>query len=218
MKTLLSLFDYTGNWSLPFSEAGWNVILWDIKHDESDLVFTHGDIEDASADYLYEHIFDNFETIDGIMAAVPCTDFSVSGARWWAEKDANGQTEKSIKMVHYAMEIIEVCNPDFWVIENPVSRIHKLVPELGRPKMYFNPCDFGDPYTKKTALYGQFNTNLKRRPVEPTEGSKMHKKYGGKSEATKTARSETPMGFANAFFEANKNYSRHDLGVELTLF
>jgi len=39
--------------------------------------------------------------------------------------------------------------------------------------------------------------------VEPTEGSKMWKKYGGKSEKTKTARSETPIGFANAFYQAN---------------
>jgi len=70
--------------------------------------------------------------------------------------------------------------------------------------MYFDPCDFGDPYTKKTALYGNFNTHLKRTPVKPVEGSKMHRLYGGKSEKTKAARSITPEGFARAFFEANK--------------
>ena len=96
--------------------------------------------------------------------------------------------------------------PDFWVIENPISRIHKLVPEIGRPQMYFNPCDFGEPYTKKTALYGAFNTGLKMNPVPPTEGSKMHRLYGGKSERTKELRSVTPPGFAKAFYEANKNF------------
>lgn len=51
---------------------------------------------------------------------------------------------------------------------------------------------------------GWFNTDLKKTPVDPTEGSKMHRLYGGKSERTKMMRSITPMGFANAFYEANK--------------
>jgi hypothetical protein len=33
MKTLLSLFDYSGTWSEPFAAAGWDVIQWDIKLD-----------------------------------------------------------------------------------------------------------------------------------------------------------------------------------------
>ena len=107
--------------------------------------------------------------------------------------------------------------PDFWVIENPISRIHKLVPELGSPRMYFNPCDYGDPYTKKTALYGNFNTKLKLNKVVPTQGSKMHLKYGGKSARTKELRSETPMGFAYAFYEANKDYVHQEM-EQLELF
>lgn len=216
MKTLLSLFDYTGNWSRPFAVGGWNVIRWDKKH--SDNYFDlFSDINDASADYIYEHIFDNFGTIDGILAAVPCTEFAISGARWFAEKDADGRTEEAIELVWQTLRIIDLCMPDFWVIENPVSRIHKLVPEIGRPKMYFNPCDFGEPYTKKTALYGCFNTKLKYNRVEPVEGSKMHRLYGGKSERTKELRSVTPPGFAKAFYEANKDYV-YEHNEQLTLF
>jgi len=205
MKTLLSLFDYSGNWARPFEANGWNVILWDIKH-TCNFINAHSDINNACADYFYEHIFDNYGTIDGILAAVPCTDFAVSGARWFAEKDRNGSTAKSIELVRQTLRIIDLCAPDFWVVENPISRIHKLVPELGTPRYYFNPCDFGEPYTKRTALYGNFNSNLTRTPVVPTEGSKMHKRYGGRSEKTKTARSVTPEGFAWAFYEANKDY------------
>ena len=215
MKTLLSLFDYTGNWAAPFADAGWNVVLWDIKHDP-DLVGIHGDITEANTDYMYD-IFDNFGTVDGILAAVPCTDFAVSGARWWAAKDAEGITQESIELVYQTLRIIDICAPDFWVIENPIGRIHTLVPELGQPRMYFNPCDYGDPYTKRTALYGEFNTNLKRTPVAPTEGSKMHRMYGGKSARTKEARSETPMGFAQAFFAANHQWSRQECG-QLAIF
>jgi hypothetical protein len=205
MKTLLSLFDYSGNWARHFEDAGWNVILWDIKH-TSDQFQYFKDVNEACADYFYEHIFDNYGTVDGIIAALPCTDFAGSGARWWKGKDESGQTEKSIELAWQTLRIIDLCMPDFWCIENPVGRLHKLVPEMGRPRMYFNPCDYGDPYTKKTALYGDFNTDLIKTPVFPTEGSKMHKLYGGKSERTKAMRSITPEGFAKAFCAANKDF------------
>lgn len=172
------------------------------------------DINDACATYFYEHIFDNYGTVDGILAAVPCTEFAVSGARWFKDKDRDGRTAAAVELVWQTIRIIDLCKPDFWCIENPISRIHTLVPQLGKPKMYFNPCDFGEPYTKRTALYGDFNTDLLRTPVEPTEGSKMWKKYGGKSERTKTARSVTPPGFATAFCKANSNWAIDDGGDE----
>lgn len=132
MKTLLSLFDFTGNWARPYEHAGWNVILWDIKH-TCDLYSTFSDINDACADYFYENIFDNYGTVDGVLAAVPCTDFAGSGARWWKGKDASGETKKSIELVYQTLRIIDLCMPDFWAIENPVGRLSRLVPEVGKP-------------------------------------------------------------------------------------
>lgn len=206
MKTLLSLFDYTGNWSAPYHEAGWNVIQHDIKHGQ-----------DVFKDTIPAAIADAVEgrKVHGILSAVPCTDFASSGARWFAEKENqpaeyNGNevsfsntVDMSIGMVLATLFIVELLNPVFWCIENPIGRISSLVPEIGKPLMYFNPCDFGDPYTKRTALYGKFNTNLKRKPVLPLFGSIMHTNYGGKSEKTKAARSVTPKGFCQAFYEAN---------------
>lgn len=66
--------------------------------------------------------------------------------------------------------------------------------------MYFNPCDYGDPYTKKTCLWGMFNIP-ERNPVEPIEGSKMY--LICPHEKRQEQRSVTPSGFAQAFFEAN---------------
>ena len=97
-------------------------------------------------------------------------------------------------------------DPVFWVIENPVGRLQKLMPQLGNP-WYFDPYEFGDPYTKHTGLWGEFNRPTKS-PVEPTEGSKMMK-YGGKSARTKELRSITPAGFAKAFFEAQHNEEKN---------
>ena len=201
MKTLLSLFDFTGNWAYPYQQAGWNVIIWDIKH-TCDMYSQFSDVMDACTDYFYENIFDNYGTVDGILAAVPCTDFAGSGARWWAEKDRNGSTEKSLELVYQTMRIVDLCMPDFWAIENPVGRLSRLVPELGKPR-YFQPYHYGEPYTKRTGLWGEFNFPEPTNIVEPIEGSKMWAKYGGRSDKTKEARSETPMGFAYAFYEAN---------------
>ena len=201
---ILSLFDFTGNWALPYAEHGHDVILWDIKH-TCDLYSTFSDVNDACADYFYENIFDNYGTVDGILAAVPCTDFAGSGARWWKGKDEAGDTEKSIELVRQTLRIVDLCAPAFWAIENPVGRLSKLVPSVGKP-WYFQPYWYGDPYTKKTGIYGKFNPPTPTNIVEPIEGSMMWKKYGGKSERTKTARSSTPMGFAYAFYAANSQF------------
>lgn len=107
-------------------------------------------------------------------------------------------TDKELQAIE---ERANKATPGPWCnMENPVGR---LVRWIGKPVMIFNPCDYGDPYTKKTCLWGRFNVPV-ANPVEPVEGSKMWARYGGKSEATKAARSETPMGFARAFFEANQ--------------
>jgi hypothetical protein len=176
MKTILSLFDYTGQWSKPYKDAGYNVIRQDIKLGQ-----------DIFKDTIPAAIADSVEgnPIYGVLAAVPCDDFAGSGARWWKIKETmpaeyegpvqfDNRVEMYVFMVLAVLFIVELLNPFFWSLENPVGRIHKLIPELGKPLMYFNPCDFGEPYTKKTALYGKFNTNLKPNPVFPLYGSMMH--------------------------------------------
>ena len=74
--------------------------------------------------------------------------------------------------------------------------------------MYFQPCDYGDPYTKKTGLWGNFTPPLplflgEARNVFPALGNTPIMKLGGKSVKTKNARSKTPEGFAQAFFDVN---------------
>lgn len=137
------------------------------------------------------------EEIYGILAAPPCTHFAGSGARWWAGKGESALLE-GLSVVDACLRIVYVCKPMFWVLENPVGRLSQY---LGTPRMYFNPCDYGDPYTKKTCLWGEFN-EPKRNPVEATEGSKMH--LLPPSPDRWRLRSETPQGFASAFFLANQ--------------
>jgi DNA repair protein RadC/GNAT superfamily N-acetyltransferase len=197
-KVVLSLFDLTGAWSQPWADAGYQVFRFDIQNDPE-----VGDVEKFSAEF-FNDIFASFEGRDifAILAACPCTDFAVSGARHFAAKDADGRTIRSVELVRQTMATIEYFKPAVWALENPVGRIEKLT---GLPpwRLSFDPNHFGDPYTKKTLLWGRFNADLPVVPVEPSEGSKMWAKYGGKSMATKNARSATPEGFAYAFFMAN---------------
>lgn len=155
---ILSLFDLTGNWSRPYEVNGYKVIKIDLQ---SGIDILEWNYKDIPKDSVY-----------GILASVPCTDYAVSGARWFKEKDKNGRTEQSQKLVAKTKEIIDYFRPKFWVIENPVSRIHTLNPWMGKPKFYFHPYEFAgygfedERYTKKTSLWGNFNLPIKK-PMEP---------------------------------------------------
>lgn len=193
-KTILSLFDLSGEWSKPWREAGYNVLTFDIQSGQ--------DIMDFCVEYFVENY--DITEVYGILAACPCTDFAVSGARHFAGKDADGRTEASKDLVFQTLRTIDYFRPAFWALENPVGRIESLT-GLPKARLIFEPHHFGETYTKKTLLWGKFNANLPTANVDPVEGSKMWAKYGGKSQATKNARSVTPEGFSYAFFMAN-NY------------
>jgi hypothetical protein len=146
MKRILSLFDYSGEWPYYFQKSGWDVLMIDIK-DGHDVNYWD------SCETLYQEMDD----INAIIAAVPCTDFANSGARWFAEKDADGRTCASVELCYQTLRIVSAWEPTcpdfieecengepytwFWAVENPVGRIQKLVPELG-PAYYFQPHEF----------------------------------------------------------------------------
>jgi len=199
-KLILDLCGGTGSWSKPYAEAGYKVVLIDpmewsteipplVHHLQKDVrKVTYEDLE-AWAPSAHEVV--------GILAAPPCTVFANSGARW---PRTEAEMLEGISVMDACMRIIGLVKPNWWALENPIGKMKKY---LGPPKMYFNPCDYGDPYTKKTCLWGEFTVPVKT-PVPASLGSKMHLNYGGKSAATKRARSATPAGFAKAFFEANQ--------------
>lgn len=108
---------------------------------------------------------------------------------------------EGLSIVDACLRLVVACDPVWWALENPTGKLRRY---LGEPTMTFQPCHYGDPYTKQTCLWGDFDTRLPRTDVEPVEGSKMWAQYGGRSERTKNARSVTPAGFARAFFAANQ--------------
>ena len=215
-KVILSLFDYKGTWSQPWRDAGYTVIQHDIKTG-SDLLrdaWIYGRIAEIRADGKEVH---------GVLSACPCTTFTGSGARWWEERHdvespaalaqvfgdaavssgAKSALEYNIMLVQATRDAVKLANPTaFHVLENPVGRIQDKA-KMPNPLARFHPHNFGDPYTKRTQLFGDFKADLPTANVDPVEGSKMQNKLRGSDPLGKEDRSTTPEGFAYAFFMAN---------------
>jgi len=181
-KVIYSLCDYSGQWVKPYQEHGYRVRQIDLKFGQDVRL-----------------LLKPSERVYGVLAAPPCTVFAGSGAKWRSLRGISEVLE-GLSIVDACLRFIYATQPVFWCLENPVGWLKDYI---GEPVVYFDPCDYGDPYTKRTCLYGKFNIPEKN-PVIPIQGSKIHLRYGGRSERTKTLRSITPKGFARAFYEANR--------------
>jgi len=159
----------------------------------------------------------------GIIANPVCTEFSTATGF-----DKVRDIEKGMFLVNHCLRIIKQCNPIFWVIENPFNG--RLKEQIGKPRYIYQPWQFGSPWTKKTALWGNFNIpvilykswsdcpkidSLYQRPGRGKPGMyQFHKsavdlipemqwaKDHIKTDAD--IRSMCSQGFAKAFFEANR--------------
>lgn len=191
-KIILDLCGGTGSWSLPYKMNGYSVLIVDPKNLTS---------------YTYPHSVEEFVLdmeaspleVHGILAAPPCTYFASSGARWWAKRDSETLLP-AVETVRACLRVVHLLQPVWWALENPIGRIQQCVPELGPPKLRFDPWEFGDPYTKKTHVWGEF-TIPERNAITPSMGSAVIKM--SPSEERQQERSRTPWGFAYAFFKAN---------------
>lgn len=131
--------------------------------------------------------------------------------------------EKGLETIRACLRIVWECQGDgefpalkFWAIENPGSGY--LSRFLGKPAHLFQPMEYGDDYSKLTALWGWFKTP-ERKPIRMDFGMDL-KTMGRDKGAEKpipdnykmppdmshrqVRRSITPPGFAQAFYEANK--------------
>jgi hypothetical protein len=180
LRTILDLCGGTGSWSKPYRDAGYDVRLVDPGFGGEDVRF-----------YVPP------KNVHGVLAAPPCTVFASSGARWPRTTEA---MIEGLSVVDACLRIVMVSSPVWWALENPIGRLARY---LGRPRLRFDPCDFGDPWTKRTCLWGEFV--LPRQQALPRRAAEFWgwRKLGGKLERTKRLRSETPPAFAKAFFEAN---------------
>ena len=170
-RWILDLCAGTGAWSEPYRRAGYRVVRVSLpKYDVRTFAPPRS-------------------RVWGVLAAPPCDEFSLvrNGSR--KPRDF----ARGLECVNACMRIILQVRPTWWALENPVG---KLSTWLGTPRDVFEPCDFGDPWTKRTAIWGDFALPKRGPYVKPARGLLHIAK-----DATERAR--TPAGFARAFFEAN---------------
>ena len=207
-KIILDLCGGTGAWSKDYKKAGY--IVFNITLPFYDLLKTEikgGYIifQGGTKESLAVWIFD----IYGILAAPVCTMFSLARTRAKTPRDFR----QGMQLVIGCLNIIWECRYNhklaFWCIENPMGILRQF---LGKPVFTFDPCDFGDPYTKKTDLWGYFNLP-KKKPIklnqEQIDRCKINnRKLPSISEITSSKQADkraiTPAGFSKAFYEANK--------------
>jgi len=163
------------------------------------------------------------ENVYGVIANPVCTEFSTAKG-FHKENDI----ETGMFLVRHCERIIAAANPKFWVIENPANGVLKSV--IGKPKMTYQPWRYGSPWTKKTALWGNFNIPIPlfNEWADVPKNDKLYIRPGRKKTALaflhKSAinliaefefarefiktdadiRSMCSQGFAKAFYEANK--------------
>lgn len=201
---VLSLCDRTGNILKPWARTGlFRCIAVDIQHptsgrEENGIEYTHADVRDYLPP-LGEYVF--------ACAFPPCTHLAVSGARWFQSKGL-AKLKEAIELVAQCERLCEWTGAPYF-IENPVSTLSTY---WRKPDYTFDPCEYGgylpeeekdaDSYTKKTCLWtGGYFILPDKKPVPPTQGSKMHRLPPSENRAD--LRSETPMGFAEAVYQAN---------------
>lgn len=150
----------------------------------------------------------------GIIANPPCTQFSIARTRAKKPRDLR----EGMRLVKECLRIIWECQANiengkrtkplaFWCIENPGYGLLSWF--LGKPAFMYCQSEYGEPYTKRTSLWGDFNTPSRPLlssylPIGSSKaGHKWHKTFGSSKELQMQARSRCPIDFAKAFYEAN---------------
>ncbi len=194
-KIILDLCGGTGAWGKPYREAGYDVRL---------VTLPGQDVR----------TYEPPENVHGILAAPPCTMFSLAR-----------QTAKTPRDFEGAMETIEAClrivwkcrksgSLKWWAMENPPGYLRQFI---GRPAFTFQHWEFDEKarHCKPTDVWGYFTHPAKRFTVKPFSGNRNlydgnwqspapPKGYEHLAGDRAAIRAITPAGFAQAFFKANK--------------
>lgn len=113
------------------------------------------------------------EPVYGIIANPVCIEFSTARSNGKArDPDAGMFLVKECQRI--IAEAKSFGQLKFWVIENPARGV--LRNYLGEPQAKYEPWWFGSPWTKQTALWGEFNMP-KRRYVNWEDVPKLEGLY-----------------------------------------
>jgi len=201
-NVVVSLFDYTGNMLKPWAKAGYDCYAIDIRHKED---YINNGIRYMDIDLSTELDMFDGNDIAFVSAFPPCTHLAVSGARWFKGKGLRKLAD-SINLFATATEFCESVNAPY-IIENPVSTISTY---WRKPDYSFHPWQYSgiepkDNYTKKTCLWTGGGFVMPEYNIDDSIGKpddRIHK--APPSPDRGNFRSATPLGFAEAVFQANQ--------------
>lgn len=140
-----------------------------------------------------QHIVgDVLDLLDGgwdlMVAHPPCTYLAVSGARWWAERQA-----EQLEALEFVKKLLRAPIPTI-ALENPVGAISS---KFRKPDQIVEPYFFGHHETKATCLWLSNLPKLKAtKLVTPSEYSSIHLRPPGPDRWK--FRSRTYQGLADA--------------------
>jgi len=218
-KLILDLCGGTGAWSRPYREAGYDVRLVTLPgYDVRDVQFGSRSMTlFGQGTHYIENLTVLYDEVYGILAAPPCTEFSLAKNGSPTPRDMRAGME----IVEACLRIIWACQLAgglrFWAMENPLGLLRKF---MGRPGYTFRHWEFGDPAVKPTDVWGFFvapRPTCDRMPNGITRRYKSGKVntlawatpktpgwYDGPPLDRAALRAITPPGFAEAFYRANK--------------
>lgn len=202
---VISLCDRTGNMVKPWAEAGYECWCYDIAHPfrtprrEDHINYVWGDVRTLRRPP---------GKIEIVFGFPPCTHTAACGARDFLAKGGF--------MLRDALETFEACRQiGEWsgapyMLENPVGVLSKI-PHIGDADHTFDPSEYtafeiADNYTKKTYIWSGNGFIMPKTAVHPKlknvkPDNRIHKMPDVDDRAER--RSDTPMGFARAVFNAN---------------
>jgi hypothetical protein len=181
-RVIYDLCAGTGAWSQPYVEAGYDVRRIELQSGR--------DVR------LLEYVT---EPVWGILAAPPCTWFC--RMRMCRGRPTDAQFREGLSIVDACLRFVMLKQPAWWALENPQGYLKRW---LGDPVLKFEPRDYGDPWTKRTWLWGAFAKPVPLALSVMADGPLIHRKRGRHGVAETDAQNAiTPPGFARAFFEAN---------------
>lgn len=214
-RIILDLCGGTGSWSKPYADAGYEVIVITLPvFDVTQVEFDDYGMEFIKQGLHHETLFVPYCDVHGILAAPPCTEFSIAKSN--KPRDFAGAME----IVLACFQIIWNCrimgNLKFWAMENPVGFLRQFI---GIPSYQFEHWEFGDQQIKRTDLWGYFKPPRKTVANRPENLTiKFASRINGRGWSKPACPTEyrhlrldraavraiTPPGFAKAFFKANK--------------
>lgn len=192
-KIILDLCGGTGSWSRPYKEAGYDVRL--ITLPDHDVLS-----------------YEPPENVYGILAAPPCTMFSIARQNAKTPRDF----KKGMEVVEACLKIVWKCRQEgslkFWALENPRGYLRQF---LGKPPFTFKHWMFGDfQHDKTTDIWGFFEAPKvivkekffqKHSALDEAWAKPRVPEWAKDMKLDRAAiRAITPQNFAKSFFRANQ--------------